>query len=78
MNIQEDESKKAIKMYIADKLKKYQDTEVGTKDFRILQGVLSTNFGSKELGMTEVKNIKEKKKADLLRETLKAAREVIL
>ena len=76
LQIHEDERKKAIKMYIADKLKKYQDAEVGTKDFRIFQGVLSTSFGSQELGITEVKNMKERKKADLLKEILKAVKEM--
>ena len=32
----EDRRKQAIKVYIADKLKKFQDKKVGENDFRIL------------------------------------------
>ena len=67
MKIHEEETKKMLKMYIADKLKKYSGKELGTTDFRILQGVLSTSFGSKELDINEFKNKKERKKAGLFR-----------
>ena len=76
MKIHEDERKKAIKLYITGKLKKYEGTKVGNKDFRILQGVLSTRFGSQELGITEIKNRKERDKSILFKKTLKAVHDM--
>ena len=42
------EERDKIKDYIAKKLRRYQGRKLSNKDFRILQGVLSTNFGRKE------------------------------
>ena len=60
------EQRDDIKQYVAEKLKKYQDTKVSKVDFRILQGVLSTSFGREELTFTE-KNKKKKEEKDLKR-----------
>ena len=58
-----------MKWYVALQLRKYQDLkqDMSNKDFRILQGVLSTNFGKAHLTFTE-----ERKKKQAEKERLKS------